>query len=600
MTTEPTTTKEPAAKAAPKRKAAATPQVELPSALTIQTLASLISVEPVEIIKQLMRAGFMMTINDVVERDLAEKIATASGYTVATATEGEAEPDDTEQPEEEHEADLVPRAPVVTILGHVDHGKTTLLDRIRKSNVVDGEAGGITQHIGAYRVTTDGHTITFIDTPGHEAFTAMRARGAQVTDVAVLVVAADDGLMPQTLEAIDHIRAAEVPMIVAINKVDRPEADTDRVKRQLSEQNLLVEDWGGDVISQSVSALKGDGVDSLLESLMLVAEVEEFKANPNRPARAVVVEARVDKSKGPVATVLVQSGTLRVGDLAVAGGVRGKVKAMLDDTGRRVKEATPSVPVEVLGLRGLPEAGDILNVAEDEKSARLMTEQWNSKAQDQAGGVTLDEIYSRIEAGTVKALNLIVKTDVQGSLEAVRSSLQKLSNEETRINLLRTAAGSVSESDVLLAEASQAIIIGFNTGAEPGAKAVANVKGVEIRRYDIIYNLVDDVDLALKGLLEPEVKDILEGYATVRALFGVGKGRQAAGFYVNEGRLSRGASIRVMRAEKQLFEGPITSLKHFKDDVREVTSGLEGGITLEDFQDVQPGDILEAHRTETV
>ena len=600
MTTKPTTTKEPAAKAAPKRKAAAAPQVELPSALTIQTLASLISVEPVEIIKQLMRAGFMMTINDVVERDLAEKIATASGYTVATATEGEAQADDTEEPEEENEADLVPRAPVVTILGHVDHGKTTLLDRIRKSNVVDSEAGGITQHIGAYRVTTDGRPITFIDTPGHEAFTAMRARGAQVTDIAVLVVAADDGLMPQTLEAIDHIRAAEVPMIVAINKVDRPEADIDRVKRQLAEQNLLVEDWGGDVISQSVSALKGDGVDSLLESLMLVAEVEELKANPTRPARAVVVEARVDKSKGPVATVLVQSGTLRVGDLAVAGGVRGKVKAMLDDTGRRVKEATPSVPVEILGLRGLPEAGDILNVAEDEKSARLMTEQWSAKAQDQTGGVTLEEIYSRIEAGTVKALNLIIKTDVQGSLEAVRSSLQKLSNEETRVNLLRTAAGSVLESDVLLAEASQAIIIGFNTGAEPGAKAVANKKGVEIRRYDVIYNLIDDVDLALKGLLEPEVKDILEGYATVRALFGVGKGRQAAGFHVNEGRLSRGATIRVMRGEKQVFEGAITSLKHFKDDVREVASGLEGGITLEGFQDVQPGDILEAHRTETV
>ena len=599
MTNKTTQAGEPAAQAAATARPKAGPKIELPPALTIQNLGALMDVDSVEIIKQLMRAGLMMTINDVIERDLADKVARSFGFRVAAPAEEGKKPASLVQSQVEEDSDqLQPRAPVVTILGHVDHGKTTLLDRIRKSNIVDGEAGGITQHIGAYRVTADGNEITFVDTPGHEAFTAMRARGAQVTDIAVLVIAADDGIMPQTLEAIDHVKAAEVPMVVAINKVDRPQSDPEKVKRQLAEQDLLVEDWGGDVISVPVSALKGEGVSDLLESLLLVAEVGELKANANRPAKGVVVEALIDKSKGPVATVLVQTGTLKLGDSMVIGTIRGRVRALLDDRGKRVKEAGPSVPVEVLGLNGLPEAGEVFEVASDEKSARDMVREAERRIdKDGKAGVTLEDIYARIELGQAKALNLIVKTDVQGTGEAVRSALENLGTEETKINLLRVAAGSISESDVLLAEASQAIIIGFNTGPEPGASKVAAQKGVEVRSYSIIYELIDDVDKALQGLLEPVAEDILEGYATVRAVFGVGRAGRAAGFYVNEGSIARGATIRVMRSNKLVFEGPIASLKHFKDDVREVASSLEGGIVVEGFQDYQEGDLLEAHRT---
>ena len=502
-------------------------------------------------------------------------------------------------PDEEDQDSLESRSPVVTILGHVDHGKTTLLDRIRQSNIVEGEAGGITQHIGAYQVSSNDHLITFLDTPGHEAFTAMRARGAQVTDIAILVVAADDGIMPQTLEAIDHVKAAEVPLVVAINKVDRPEADPERVKRQLAEQDLLVEDWGGEIIAVPVSALKGEGISELLENIQVVAEIGELKANPNRPAKGVVVEAQIDKSKGPIATVLVQTGTLRVGDNLVAGEIRGRVRAVFNDRGNRVDEAGPSVPVEILGLSGLPQAGEKFEVAANEKTAREIVEAREREAQAAGGrGVSLEDVYARIESGQVKALNLIVKTDVQGSVDAVHNALERLETELTKVNLLRVASGSITESDILLAEASQAIVIGFNVEPEPGAVALGRQKGVQMRSYDVIYNLVDDVRMALEGLLEPVARDVVEGYATVRAIFSVGRRGKAAGVYVNNGRISRGADIHVNRNGQTLFTGQMSSLKHFKDDVRELGTGIEGGLVLDGFQDYQEGDILEAHRTE--
>lgn len=573
--------------------------IKLPSALTIQELAGLMDIDPVDIIKQFMRAGFMLTVNEVVERDMAEKIVQTFGLVVS-----EVEPDAkrtsiAHAPDEDDEEGIEPRPPVITILGHVDHGKTTLLDQIRKSNVVSLEAGGITQHMGAYQVNSDGHTLTFLDTPGHAAFTAMRSRGAQVTDIAVLVVAADDGIMPQTLEAIDHIRAADVPMVVAVNKVDRAEADPEKVKRQLAEQNLLVEDWGGDIISVPLSALTGEGVSDLLENLYLISELEELKANPKQRASGVTVEAQIDKSKGPLATLLVQTGTLRLGDNVVVGAVHGRVKAMLNDSGKPITEAGPSVPVEVLGLNGLPMAGELFNVVKNEKTAKAMSQEREHGQQSATtSGVTLGEIYSSIEAGQVKALNLVVKTDVQGTAEAVRTGLEGLNSEQTRINLLRVAAGSVTESDVLLAGASDAIVIGFNTGTEPGANSVGKQNGVEIRSYDVIYTLLDDVGKALDGLLEPEERDILEGYGTVRAVFKVGGKMRAAGIYVNDGRIIRDATIRIVRAKKTVFEGPIASLKHFKDDVREIATGFEGGIVVEGFQDYQEGDVLEAHRIE--
>ena len=573
--------------------------IKLPSALTIQELAGLMDVDPIEIIKQCMRVGFMLTVNEVVERDMAEKIVRTFGLVVAEVEATTQATSIAHTPDEDDDEGIEPRPPVVTILGHVDHGKTTLLDQIRKSNVVSQEAGGITQHMGAYQVNTDGHMLTFLDTPGHAAFTAMRSRGAQVTDIAVLVVAADDGIMPQTLEAIDHIRAADVPMVVAVNKVDRAEADPEKVKRQLAEQNLLVEDWGGDIISVPLSALTGEGVPDLLENIYLISELEELKANPAQRASGVTVEAQIDKSKGPIATLLVQTGTLRQGDNVVVGAVHGRVKAMFNDSGKRIREAGPSVPVEILGLNGLPLAGELFKVVKNEKIAKAISQERELGRQNvTSSGVTLGEIYSRIEAGQVKALNLVVKTDVQGTVEAVRTGLENLSSERTRINLLRVATGSITESDVLLAEASDAIVIGFNTGTEPGANSVGKQNGVEIRSYDVIYTLLDDVGKALDGLLEPESRDILEGYGTVREVFKVSGKMLAAGIYVNDGRIIRDATVRIVRDNKTVFEGPIASLKHFKDDVREIATGFEGGIVVEGFQDYQEGDVLEAHRIE--
>ena len=541
------------------------------------------------------------SINEVVGHDLVVGIAPSFGFEVlpleAESSAGSIVPstDDVDP------ALLEDRPPVVTILGHVDHGKTTLLDTIRKTNVVDGEAGGITQHIGAYQVTYDGNLITFLDTPGHEAFTAMRARGAQVTDIAVLVIAADDGIMPQTEEAINHVKAAEVPIVVAINKIDRPEADPERVKRQLAERNLLVEDWGGDVIALPVSALTGDGVNDLLDNLAIVAEVSELKANVGRQARGVVVEARIDRSRGTVATVLVQAGNLHVGDNIVVGNLRGRIRAMQADSGEPVETATPSQPVEILGISGVPEAGDILEVAKDERSARQLVEARIRQSEiKRAAGPTMEDVHTRIAAGEVKALNLIIKTDVQGTVEAVKGALNGLNTERSRVNIVHIASGAITESDVLLGMASKAIIIGFNTEPGQGAMALANQEGVEIRHYNIIYNLLEDVELALTGLLEPVYRDVTEGHATIRAIFGMGRRLKVAGFYVNDGQIQRSSTIHVLRGGQNIYKGSISSLKHFKDDVREVNIGFEGGLMLEGFNGFEEGDVLEAHRSERV
>jgi translation initiation factor IF-2 len=586
---------------APEESVPVGPLIELPPTITVGEISDLLSIDVVDIIKQLMRAGLMLTINEAVDFETAAMIAQSLGFRVKAPKAKERGPGSlVVSSDEEDPALLEPRNPVVTILGHVDHGKTTLLDSIRNTSVVDGEAGGITQHIGAYQVKRDDQVITFLDTPGHEAFTAMRARGAQVTDIAVLVVAADDGIMPQTVEAIDHVKAAKVPIVVAINKIDRPNSDPERVKRQLAEQDLLVEDWGGDVISVALSALTGEGIQDLLDNLQVVAEIGDLKANPSRPARGVVVEAQVEKSKGPVATVLVQTGTLRVGDILVAGVAKGKVRAMLNDRGERISEAGPSLPVEIMGLAELPDAGDVFEIAPDERTARSIVDERVRERQERRGtGVTLEEIHSRMESGEAKSLDLIIKTDVQGSVDAVKNVLLPLNTEETRVNVIHSASGSITESDVLLAVASDAIIVGFNSGPEPGAGSFARQEGVEIREYDIIYNLVDDIDKALKGMLEPKTRDIVEGVAVVRAVFKVGRRiGGVAGVYVDQGRISRGGQISVLRDNKPIFSGSITSLKHFKDDVRDLSTGLEGGVVLEGFSDFQEGDVLESHQTE--
>ena len=586
----------------PRTAAQAAPLIEIPAGVTVADLSSLMDVDPIETIKQLMRSGFMLSMNDEVEFETAAMIAQSFGLRVRAPRKEDRGPGSlTVSHEGEDASDLAPRSPVVTILGHVDHGKTTLLDRIRSSNVTASEAGGITQHIGAYQIQRDDERITFLDTPGHEAFTAMRARGAQVTDIAVIVVAADDGIMPQTVEAIDHARAADVPLVVAINKIDSPRADQERVKRQLAENDLLIEEWGGEVVAVPVSALNGDGVDELLDNLSVVAEVAELRANPSRPARGVVVEAQIDRSRGPIATLLVQTGTLRVGDLLVAGEVYGRVRAMRDDRGNSVREAGPAVPVEVMGLNGLPQAGDIAEVAGSDREARSSAEkQRESREEKRRSGITLAEVHSMMESGEAQALDLIVKTDVQGSIDAVRNALQALNTGVTRVNIIHAQTGTISESDIMLAAASNAIVVGFNVKPETGAQTLAAHEDVEIRSYDIIYNLVDDINKALSGLLAPETRDVVEGVATVRAVFGVGGRRLAAGFYVNQGRITRSGTMHIFRGGNKLFEGAVASLRHFRDDVREVATGLEGGLVLDGFSDFQEGDTIESHRIEEV
>ena len=569
-------------------------RIILGESVAVNELAQKIGVPGTEVVKlhEDRRHGFPHP--ESVDYDTAALVAERFGV------ETEPERDLAEEvfaPVEQDPARLAPRPPVVTIMGHVDHGKTTLLDYIRKTKVTAQEAGGITQHIGAYQIEYNGKLITFLDTPGHEAFTAIRARGARVTDIAVLVVAANDGVMPQTVEAINHAKAAGVPIIVAINKMDLPAANPDRVKQELTEHGLVVEEWGGDTIAVPISALRGDGVEELLEMILLVAEMEDVKADPDCPARGTVIDAKLDRGRGPVATVLISQGTLRVGDSFVVGNYCGRVRALIDDRGQQIKEAKPSTPVEVLGISDVPQAGDSFVVVTDEQTARQVAEIQQEKQRERelskTSRVTLDDLYRRIQEGAVKELNLIIKADVQGSAEAVRSSLEKLSTEEVRVNVIHQAVGAISESDVLLASASNAVIIGFNVRPEPNARKAAERDGVDIRTYRVIYNLLDDVKAAMEGLLEPEFKEEIVGRAEVRQTFKV-PGGVVAGCYVLDGKITRAAQVRVLRDNVIVHEGKIASLRRFKDDVREVTHGYECGIGVERFNDIKEGDVLEA------
>jgi len=578
--------------------------VVLPPTLTVKRLAELTNISPIDAIKQLMRNGIMASMNQVVDFEVATLVTSAFGIrtkleestpsAVGTSLRAAAGTDPSM---------LVVRPPVVTILGHVDHGKTTLLDTIRTSRVASSEVGGITQHIGAYQVNYKDKEITFVDTPGHEAFTAIRARGARVTDIAVLVIAADDGVMLQTVEALNHARAAGVPIVVAINKMDKPEANLDRVKRQIGEQGLVLEEWGGDVIAVPISAIKGEGIDDLLENILVVAEVSELKADPDKPATGVVIEAKLDKTRGPLATVLVQSGTLRVGDHVLAGTAWGRVKAMVNDMGQRMREVTPSVPAEMMGFNSLPEAGDIFVVVPNEKTARgIADERLRQKETERSSmrALTLEEIYTRINTGEVKELNLIIKADVQGSIEAVRSSLERLDDDRVKVRILHAGSGTITESDVLLASASKAIIVGFTTSTQPGVERLAEREGVEIRHYDIIYHLIEDIEKALKGILASAYTDVLMGHAEIRAIFSMGRRGKIAGCMVTDGRISRSAQVRVLRNGQVVHEGSISSLRHFKDEVNEMATGFECGVGLGSYSDFQEGDVLETYRRERV
>ena len=572
--------------------------VRIPEAITVANFAEALKVSPIDLMKQLMRAGIMANINQAVDFDTAAALAPLFGYKVAPLEERARKSAAVEEAEEDASL-LEERSPVVTILGHVDHGKTTLLDNIRKTRVVEREAGGITQHIGAYQAEYNNRIVTFLDTPGHEAFTTMRARGAEVTDIAILVVAADDGIMPQTVEAIDHAKAAEVPIVVAINKIDRPNADLDRVKRQLSENNLLIEEWGGDVIAVPVSAVTGEGVDDLLENILVVSEISDFKANPSRSAQGVVLEAKLDKSRGPVATLLVKNGTLNVGDVLVIGSITGRIKALVDSAGKRIRSAGPSTPVEVLGLNQPPAAGDTFKVARNEREARTAAE-LAQRQQESRRQVSLEDIMSRIRTGETKELNLVLKADVQGSIEAIRDGILQLSTDETQVRIIHAASGSITESDVFLALASEAIVIGFNTTIQQSARQVADAENVEVRFYSIIYQLLDDVQSTIKGMAAPTVREVIDGHATVRAVFSRGRTTKIAGIYVTDGHVVRNSSARVTRSGSVIFDGSIASLRHFKDDVRELTTGYEGGVMLNGFNDFEEEDTLEFHRQEQV
>ncbi len=577
-------------------------EITIPESITVSELASRMKKTVGEVVKKLMMSGIMATVNQEIDYDTAYLIADEFGIKVekeVVVTIEERLFDDTE----DDAASLTPRAPVVCVMGHVDHGKTSLLDAIRHTSVTKGEAGGITQAIGAYRVSLNGQDITFLDTPGHEAFTAMRARGAQATDIAILVVAADDGIMPQTVEAINHAKAAGIDIVVAINKMDKPQADPDRVISELTKYDLVPEQWGGDVICVPVSALTGMGIDSLLESVLLVAEVKELKANPDRRAKGVILEAKLDRGRGPVATVLVQNGTLNTGDIVIAGTAVGRVRAMINDKGKVVKTAGPSVPVEITGLAEVPNAGDEFNAVEDEKMARSLAEQRRESAKQEEfrsnARMSLDALFDKMSEG-VKDLNIIVKADVDGSAEAVRASLIKLSNEEVKVNVIHKAVGGITESDVMLAAASDALIVGFNVRPDKGAIDSAERQGVEIRTYRVIYEAIEEVKAAMKGMLAPEFKEVLLGHAEVRQTIHVPNVGTIAGCYVQDGKIARHAKIRIVRDGIVIFEDEISSLKRFKDDAREVAAGYECGVGLEKFNDVKEGDIFEAFVMEEV
>jgi len=592
--------------------------IELPSSITVKDLADLLGVNPADVIRELIKSGIFANINQGIDRETASLVAEELGYEVAEiVTAGatanadgsvaEAAPVSAATKEQLYEEDdaslLQPRAPIVTVMGHVDHGKTSLLDAIRTTKVAAGERGGITQHIGASEVVKDGRHIVFLDTPGHEAFTAMRARGAKVTDIAIVVVAADDGVMPQTLEAIDHARAAKVPIIIALNKIDKPDANPDRVKNGLAEAGVVVEEYGGDVPMVAVSAKARLGLDELLEMINLVADLQELKANPKRPAIGTIVEAELDKGRGPVATALVQTGTLRVGDVIVVGETYGKVRALENALGKRITKAGPSSPAVVLGLADVPQAGDILRVVADEKTARAMVEERKNASAartEGSGRATLEDLYAQIQAGQTKELRIILKTDVSGSLGAITHALQQLSTDEVRINVLHEAAGDVTDNDIMLAAASDAIVVAFSTKVTDTARRAAEAEKVDVRQYDIIYKLTDDISAALRGMLEPEQVETVEGRAEVRQIFKVGKVAVIAGCYVTDGRIVRSGGVRVWRGGKVITTDKIESLRRFRDDVREVATNFECGIGLVGSNDLVEGDVIECFTQQMV
>ena len=571
--------------------------------IPIKELSELLGIQAIEITKRLFKEGVMKTINDSVDYDTAGFIAADLGIELELKLDKTAEDVLTEGFEEkEDETNLVPRSPVVTVMGHVDHGKTSLLDRIRNANVTAGEAGGITQHIGAYTVSVKNQLITFLDTPGHAAFTAMRARGAQLTDIAVIVVAADDGIMPQTVEAINHAKAAGVTIIVAANKIDKNTADIERVKKGLADHEILVEEWGGDVALVPVSAKTGAGIDDLLETIILTAEMKELKANPDRMAKGVIVEAKLDKGKGPVATVLVQTGTLKVGDYLVAGTITGKVRAMIDDKGRNVKTAGPSTPVAVLGLEAVPNAGDLLYAVEEAKLSTLVAAERKNREREEMireqQKVSLDDLFSKVSSGDLKQLNIIVKADVQGSVEAVKQSLAELSNEEVKVNVVHAAVGAINETDVSLADSTNSIIIGFNVRPDAKAKGIAEHSKIDVKLYRVIYEAIEDIKKALKGMLAPKFADVYSGKAEVRETFKITGVGMVAGCYVTDGKIVRSGKLRIYRDDVMICEGNVLQLKRFKDDVKEVASGYECGMSIENFNDIKIGDFIECYIVE--
>ena len=587
---------------APKKEEAKVEEIKtivIPEVITIKELAEKMKLQPSAIVKKLFLQGTIVTINQEIDFEKAEEIA--MDYDVLCEKEKKVNViEELLKEDEEDEKDMVPRPPVICVMGHVDHGKTSLLDAIRQTNVTAKEAGGITQHIGAYVVEYNGQRITFLDTPGHEAFTAMRMRGAQATDIAILVVAADDGVMPQTVEAINHAKAAGVEIIVAVNKIDKPSANVERVKQELSEYELIPEDWGGSTVFVPVSAHTKEGIPELLEMILLTAEVKELKANPNRKARGLVIEAQLDKGRGPVATVLVQKGTLRAGDAIAAGSCHGKDRAMMDDKGNRVKEAGPSTPVEILGLNDVPNAGEVFVALPNEKEARSFAETFiaegkNKLLEDTKAKLSLDDLFSQIKAGNVKELPIIVKADVQGSVEAVKQSLEKLSNEEVMVKVIHGGVGTINESDVTLASASNAIIIGFNVRPDATAKSIADREKVDMRLYRVIYQAIEDVEAAMKGMLDPIFEEQVIGHAIVRQTFKASGVGTIAGSYVLDGKIQRGCKARVTRDGEQLFDGPLASLKRFKDDVKEVNAGYECGLVFEGFNDLQEDDTIELY-----
>ncbi|MDD3850793.1 MAG: translation initiation factor IF-2 [Firmicutes bacterium] len=568
---------------------------EIGAEITVKGLAETLGVSATQVIKKLISLGVMAGLNQNIDGEIAADIGREYGFELMVKKPDIGE--DYLYEEIDDPTKMKPRSPVVTVMGHVDHGKTSLLDSIRKTKVTEKEAGGITQHIGAYKVKIGEREIVFLDTPGHEAFTAMRARGAQVTDIAILVVAADDGVMPQTIEAINHARAANVALVVAINKIDKPNANPDRVKQELSDQGLLLEEWGGDAIGVTVSAHTGEGIEDLLEMVLLVADMQELKANPDRNAVGTVIEAKLDKGRGPVATVLVQKGTLKIGDSIVVGAASGKVRAMTDDNGRRIPKARPSTPVEVIGLSEVPDAGDMLVVTADDKSARHIAQERKDRIRNTMlksnQRVSLEDLFSQIKEGRVKELNIIIKADVHGSVEAIRQSIEKLSNDEVRIKSIHGGVGAITETDVMLAAASNAIVIGFNVRPDSNAVQMANHEKVDIRTYRVIYDAINDLEAAIKGMLDPKFKEVVIGKAEVRAIFKVSSIGTIAGCYVQEGKIQRNGGIRVVREGIVIFEGRIESLKRFKDDAKEVVQGYECGISVEAFNDIKEGDILE-------